>query len=616
MSMSWDEIAATVAARRNSRGRLLQSMEDVRQRYNGDYAIPLPGYEDEKEIPPVVPFLIAEAIDSPAMRAASVLPSINCPAVDATKETGVRSKEYAKARRRALAYVRSESSWQIARRKAFRHLAGYANTCLAVIPDFKTELPRLVVRDPLGVFPEPKAAEDLTPICNAASVYGKSAEWIAYRYPQAEAMLKGRRFPVGTEVIWDLCEWVDEEDVVIGILGPRIDVPWNDTHSTWPSDGNGSAFQHGMELRRWKNRAGVCTMTMPERVTLDRLASQVANSVGMVDLMAHLMALDVRATERSVFPDRYLVGSQGKVPMVVGGWKEGTSGEANILMDVTSIGELRGTPDPAGRQLQDRLERNMRVSTGLAPQYGGESYGALRTGRGLDTLNGTSIDPRVQELQELIAVHETTLNKITFATFEGYWPTKRYVGFSGWPTDRGEFEFVPSQHIETHNNLVEYPIPGADIQGTTITIGQLHGAGLISKRSAREKHPWVSDAEQEERQLTIEQLDEALLSSFLQRAAQGGIPPADQARIRDLVAEGKTLPQAIAQADKEASERQAAIAPAPPEGMGMAPEAMPGLANPGEGAEMLPPTIGPVNPGLANLHALTNALRAPVRPGG
>jgi len=79
-----------------------------------------------------------------------------------------------------------------------------------------------------------------------------------------------------------------------------------------------------------------------------------------------------------------------------------------------------------------------------------------------------------------------------------------------------------------------------------------------------------------------------------------------------LVEQGTPLADAVEKADEQARARQAAEAAMPPEG-GLPPEMMPGLANPGEGAESQPaPAIGPPPSGLANLDSLLGALSAPI----
>jgi hypothetical protein len=83
-----------------------------------------------------------------------------------------------------------------------------------------------------------------------------------------------------------------------------------------------------------------------------------------------------------------------------------------------------------------------------------------------------------------------------------------------------------------------------------------------------------------------------MLQSIQMQAQQGAIPPADLARIMSLVIQDKKdLAGAVQAVQKEAQERQAT---AVPQG---APEAMPGLAMAGMGAEapVEAPPAGPPN---------------------
>jgi hypothetical protein len=87
-----------------------------------------------------------------------------------------------------------------------------------------------------------------------------------------------------------------------------------------------------------------------------------------------------------------------------------------------------------------------------------------------------------------------------------------------------------------------------------------------------------------------------------QQAAEGILPPADLARIIDLVIhDEKELAAAVEQVQQEAQERQAEQVPA------MSPEAQPGLALPGMGAESMPVEEEPV-PDQAGLEQLLGAL--------
>jgi len=550
--------------------------------------------EEEPILPPLTPALISENIDAVAQRAASVTPFIGCPAVDPTKERGRRSRQYADIRKRALAATWYQNRLKVKMRRAYRHLAGYATTALVVYPDYNLGMPKIEVRDPLGVYPEPKAAEDYDIPRNCGFVYGKSGDWLRANYSAAREEFGG---PVGKEKdarqeLWDVAEWIDEDHIVIGIMGPRYtrNPQAQPLHTTQ------------LELSRYVNRAGVPCVITPGRITLDKIASSVSNVVGMTDLMAKLMALEIVAQEKAIFPDRYIIGRSGQVPMIVGGeWKDGREGEVNVLLDAEQIGELHSTPGQGTNIAIDRLERNARVSTGTVPQIGGESYGALRTGRGIDALMGASLDPRVQELQETMEAHLPYLNECIFATYRGYFDDQKFVTFTGFAGDFGHVEFTPQEHFETFDNVVSHSIPGADVQGTTIQLGQLLQMKGISLNTFRVKHPFVDDPEAEGRRVDEEQLEDAVMAGIQNQAAQGTMPIIYVATIEKFRKDGHDIFESIRLADEEIREQQAQEIPEPGEGQMMAPEAAPGLAGP-PGAPG-PPTPEGAPPGIAEMRA-------------
>ena len=598
---TFDEIVGIIKMRQSNSSVLLERMLEVKERYNGDYVIPIPSMEGEPVLPPLTPALISENIDAIAQRAASVVPFIGCPAIDGSKERGVRSREYADIRRKALAATWYQSKYKVKIRRAYRHLAGYATACLIVSPDFDRGIPRIDVRDPLGVYPEPKAYEDVEPPANVGFIYGKSGGWLRNHYPGARQENGG---PVAaddrsSQELWDVVEWIDDEHIVIGIMGPRYE-HYNQVYG-----------HHGgtTELSRAPNKAGMPCVITPGRVTLDRIASSISQVVGIVDLMSKMMALEIMAQEKAIFPDRYIIGRSGQVPMIVGGeWKDGREGQVNVLLDAEQIGELRSSPDPSTNIAIDRLERNARISTGTVPQIGGESYGALRTGRGIDALMGAALDPRIQEMQEIMEAHLPYLNECIFASYKGYFGSKQFSMFTGYAGDFGLVEFTPNEHFETFDNVVSHSIPGADIQGTTIQLGQLLSMKGISLRTFRTKHPFIEDAEMEGRRVDEEQLEEAVMAAIQQQALSGQLPVVYVSKIEKHRKKGLDIFEAIEKADAEIREEQAAVAPAPEEGMAIAPEQAMGLAAGPAGMGPQPP--GP--PGAPpNVPAeLVNALRA------
>jgi hypothetical protein len=325
--------------------------------------------------------------------------------------------------------------------------------------------------------------------------------------------------------------------------------------------------------------------------------------------MAKFMALELIAQEKAIFPDRYIIGRSGQVPMIVGGeWKDGREGEVNVLLDAENIGELRSSPDQTTRVAIDRLERNARISTGTVPQIGGESYGALRTGRGIDALMGASMDPRIQEMQEVMEAYLPHLNECVFATYQAHWGSKKFSMFTGYTGDFGQVDFTPEDHFETYDNVVSHSIPGADIQGTTIQLGQLLGMKGISLNTFRTRHPYIDDPEAEGRRVDEEQLEEAVMSAIQQQAVSGQLPIVYLAKIEKHRKNGLDIFESVQKADEEIREEQAAMAPEPMEGQAMAPEMAPGLAG---GPEAMGPQGGPPPAGgPADAEQLMAALRA------
>lgn len=608
MVRSWDEVLATVQYMRDQDSPLKRQMEQVRIRYNGDYVVPVPEVDGMKALPPLTPALIGDAVDNLALQCSGVMPFIHCPAVDPGKEKGIKSREYAAIRRMALQGTWYQNRMKLIMRRFYRQLAGYATTSLVVLPDFINEIPQIRMRDPLATYVEPRDAEDLSLPEWGAFVYAKSGKWIHKHYPQARPIVNGRD---GSEM-WDMVEWIDCDQIYIGLLGPQ---------STGFQTERDRLMTQSMALSWYENRMGVCPIVAPKRVTMDRVASPIANIIGITDLMARLMALDIIATEKSIFPDMYVIGKAGQTPQVVGGWKDGRDGEMNVILDADAVGQLRATPDPNNKQTMDRLERNARISTSNVPQFGGETYGALRTGRGIDALGGMAVDPKTQEMHEIAEAAFSSMNEAIFACFEAYWPNKQFSMYTGGSGEGNVAEFVPSKHFENRHNSVNYAIPGADVQFTTVTLGQMLGTKAISLQTFRNKHPWIDDPDAETRRRNEEDLEEAVMIGFLEQVRSGSIPLIDAVNVESYVKAGYDIVESIMRADEDARNRQAAAPPPdaiPADSQIAPPMQQPGLAMPGMGAEAglppggqpLPPDIEPPEPSQGNFRKLLLALNA------
>lgn len=580
MPTDFVDIVATVQARRQAQSTAIREMQNVRDRYHGDYVIPLPDVEGEPDLPPTAPALIAAAIDSTSQLAASTMPSVWCPHLTDSN----LSKKRAETRKRALLANWRFSKFNLLARRAYRHYAAYGTYSFIVVPDFNEKRARIEIRDPLSTYPERRTLDDVRPPSDVAYVMGRSSQWLKSRFGDNETLRRLLDNPmVAEDTLWDTVQWVDDEEIVFGVLGKR-----EPHHGTSPVTSASPSDSGGVELLRTPNRAGMVPVVAPRRITLDRMAGQVSQSVGLFDLMNRLMALDITAAEKAVYPDRYIIGQENRAPQLVSGnWKDGRSGEMNLVLDAQQIGELVSTQGPLVHPVIDRIERAIRITSDISPFFTGETVGSLRTGRAIGELGSMSVDPRVQEMHETMEESLQVVNHGIMAVEKGYWPSKSYSVFAGTRSGRKLVEYTPEDDFETFENAVEYPSPGMDASQLGVILPQRVQAGSMSRRTSMMLDPLVGDAEAEANQVTADQLDQATLQSVLERASSGGMPPQDVARLKQLVRDGTPLEDAVIEVNEEAQERQSQAAPAG------SPETQAGIANPGEGAEQ----PGAVSPG-------------------
>lgn len=615
MGHTWDEAVATVVQRRSHQVPLLQQMIEVQRRYNGEYVLPAPAEGPDEPRPVVVAQLINEAIDFPALQASSVKPSFWFPATD---PNDARKVENARTRRRAASATLFNSQFHLALRKAYRHIGGYASASLLLLPDDGLKRgkqkrqpgPRVVLRDPLTSYPDPKSTVDFTPPLNVGYMHQVSAGTLAKAYgPQLAPYFGNIDMAGGGAVteLWDVLEWIDEDVCLVGVVGPS-NVEYADAFTV----------PNGLLLDTWENKAGMCPAVCPRVITLDRIIGRAMQMTGQVDTLAYLYNLDIEATKRSIFPDRYILAEPNLTPGLVDGvWHRGETGKTNLVKNARTVGELHSGVDAGVFQRMEALTDMARQSAGITGLSGGDvsGYGGgLRTGRGMGTLMDIAVNPRVQEMQEIMAESLRQLVEPMFEMYQGYWPDRKYTMFSGWPTDRGQVTFTPSKELaESDDCAVTYPIPGADINGTTVALGQLAQSKMSSLRTAREKHPFIDDPDEEERLVLGEAFTDMALEGLHTQSASGALPMIDLATIAAQTMLGEPIWAAIETAQKAAQLRQATAAAAPGPGQVSAPETQPGLGAPGQGAEQ--PAGGPPGGGPANIQEAIAALgRTPPSP--
>lgn len=594
---STEEIVALYRERMENLGPIFAQMREVRQLANGDVIVPL--NELDRNTKTSVANLLVQGLDQMSMRVASTMPTAYFPAL---KEGQERSMNLARDRKRALTAMWDQNKMNMKLRRRARHLLAYSSSPVYLKPNFDKRVPEWHLRNPLDVLPAPLLDPDNPVPDNCIFVYHRPYRWLAQNYGHIIDGILMVGNPKA-DTMFTLLEYVDDQEIVTCVLGTSDTID--------PSTGRSWSGMPQMELTRLINKTGLPLVVMPQRITLDKPHGQFDGLLGMYYTRARLQALTEIAIERGIFPDEYLIANPGDNPEIIQ-LADGKTGQLGVVKGGT-IQQLQTNPGYKTDVALDRLERQERLEGAIPAEFGGESGTNIRTGRRGESILSATVDFRVQEAQDIFASSLVEEDKIAIAIEKTYWgnaPKSFFIpGSNG-----GMKDYTPAKLWETDFHYVAYSASGADINSLVIGLGQRLGSGIISKETARESDPMVSDPELERDRIVAEAIESALLSSIQSQAADpnGPYQPADLAYIAQMVQTNKmSLPEAIEAAQKRAQERQATPAP-----MG-SPETMPGLAMPGMGAQQpaMPAPAGP--PSMQDLLAqLGSAGGPPPQPAG
>ncbi len=567
---SLDDIVELYHQRRLAAGPVHEQMRRVRDLANGDVVVPL--NELDRNAKTNVANLLVQGLDQMSMRVSSTMPQPFFPPI---KEGSEQAKKYARMRKKALLSFWDDNRMQMKLRRRARHLLAYSSSPVFLKPDFKTLTPKWQVRNPLDTFAAPMEEDDVVPE-NCIFTSRVTASWLLKNYGElVSGQLRMGR--VDSDSRYTLLEYVCADSIQLAVLGAEDNPELN------------PAERAGLEailLEAIPNRAGMPLAVVPHRITLDKPRGQFDGVLGMYYTRARLQALTEIAIERGIFPEEYLVARPGENPEIL----QLADGKSGILGVVKGgdIQQLQLNPGYKTDTALDRLERQERLEGAIPAEFGGESATNIRTGRRGETVLAATVDYRVQEAQEVFANSLLHEDKIAIALEKAYWGDTTKTFFMPGRNTAGQESYVPNKVWQTDFHYVAYSAAGSDVNNLIIGLGQRLGTGLMSKESAREADPLISDPDFEHDRIIAEGVEDALLASIQQQAANpdGPYQPEDLAYLTKLVVEQDVpLFEAVRRTDQRARDRQAQ---AMPQG---SPETMPGLAMPGMGAEA--PVAGP-----------------------
>jgi hypothetical protein len=571
-----EEIVELYHQRRVAQGPVQDQMRRVRELANGDVIVPL--NELDRNAKANVANLLVQGLDQMSMRVASTMPSPYFPPV---KEGQEKSKQMARMRKKAMLSIWDQNKMQMKLRRRARHFLGYSQSPVFIRPNFRTLQPQWVVRNPLDTYAAPVDDPDNMLPDDCIFTFKATASWLLSNYgPVVSGVL--RMGKIDSDSKYTMLEYVDAENLQLIVLGAEDNPELNFAER---------AGLEAMGLENIPNRTGMPMAVVANRITLDKPRGQFDGVLGMYYSRARLQALTEIAIERGIFPEEYLVARAGENPEILQ-----MADSKNGVLGVVKGGDVQQFQLNPGYKTDtalDRLERQERLEGAIPAEFGGESATNIRTGRRGESVLAATVDYRVQEAQATFEASLLEEDKIAIAIERAYWGDAPKTFFMASRSAAGQESYVPNKIWQTDFHYVAYSAAGSDINNLIIGLGQRLGVGLMSKESAREADPLISDPDLEHDRIIAEGVESALLTSIQQQAVnpQGPYQPEDLAYLVRLVTEQDVpLFEAVRRTDQRARDRQATQMP-----MG-SPETMPGLAMPGMGAEApveAPPTGTP-----------------------
>jgi len=593
MPRTADDILSLYKNRKAHYEPLHAKMREIADIYNGRAEVPLPDFEQDEK--PGIPNLLQQGVDQMAGRITSVVPQVTF----TSAKPGVRTYD-----RRAKQASDTVTGWwqedrlMLKQKTRGRRLIAYAMAPTVLRWDHKEHRPVWHVRHPLEALPSLDLVPGQVRPEDCIFTFQRTMGWlIANGYGEHLRALVGRNEEIRPDARITLLEYIDAGQTTLMATGHFQNDSWNAYEY-------GDQVLKGVVLEEYPNFGDNAPVSIPTRLTLDRMTGQFDNMIGLYFQQAKLMALETIAVEKGIFPDTYLVSRPGEVGRFLDGPHDGRTGMINIIAG----GDIKTDQVQPGYQTNntiDRLERAQRVTAGIPSEFGGESQTNIRTGRRGDSILSATIDFPIAEAQEIFAyaLEEENEAAIQMAKrIDGRTPRTIYVGTGN---NRRPVTYKASETFEIEEHVVSYPASGTDVNSLIIGIGQRVGLGIMSKQTAATLDPYIDNPEVEHDHIIAEGLEQALMAGIQQQAQSGAIPPLVLSKIMKLVKDDKMeLAEAMNKVTEDAMKEQQAQAEAagPPEPTaeaamaGSAAAAMAGPQSPipgvGGGMKDLAPMLG------------------------
>ena len=500
--------------------------------------------------------MVANFVDVAARDLAEVmspLPSINCSAGQASSD---REKQRADKRtmiaNHYLNYARfdrqmlSGADWYIS----------YAYMPVQIVADEEARMPRPLIVDPLGVYPE---FDRFGRLSSVSKKYAKTLRQLVVDFPEMETQILGQygRDGVDMEMLTEMVRYEDNDQVVLFL--PQ---------------------RNNLVLARDENPMGKVMWRIARRpgIDPDDPRGQFDDVLFVQLARARFSLLAMEAAEKSVYAplvmpndvDEFAFGPDSVVRT------NNPAGVRRVAMELPNAAFIE----------QSALEAEMRLGSRYPEGRSGAIDASIITGQGVQALLG-GFDTQVKAAQTIFADLLEEVIGLCFEMDEKLFPgAKNAEGiFQGSPY---QINYDSAKDINGNYSVqVRYGLmAGLDPSRALIFSLQALQANLVSEDFVRRELPWSMNVAREQEQIDVEAMRKALTASVQglsqavpQFVANGQDPTRIIQGIASVIEQrraGKSIEVAVAEAFK----------PEPPPEMA-APEMSPAGSAPVEAA---PPT--------------------------
>lgn len=536
---------ATMRARNEERDDRMRSIRLVRA---GDVDELYPGlFGSEWPKPVVANFIDVAAQDMAAVLAP--LPSLSC--ASGAMQTDIDRRRAEKKNKVGYNY------WHESR-LATQMFSGadrwncYGFLPFYVEPDFDRGLPIIQVEDPWGSYYE---NDRWGRTCCLVRRWTEEVGVLAAKWPEYAGLLMrdhtGRMCSDDTKV--ECVRYCDDDRTILYVPD-----------------------RNDLVLTQYSNPLDRCPAVVIERPRLDDKARGQYDQVIWVQLAAHrlgMLALD--AAYNAVMAPLAL--PKDAQQLAVG---------ANAVIRTDNPQGVRRVPIEVPQSAfawGQQLSQEMRIGAGYPDARLGSSQGSVVTGRGIEALMG-GFDTQIKRFQELARYGLSQITSIAFEMDVKLFGSKTRTINGTMHGESYQIKVTPKADIgENFDCDVTYGFAaGLSPNAAAVLLLQFRGDGLISRNTVREQLPFDIDLDQEQRELDIQEGEDALkqgLFAFAQALgpmAQAGMDPSVPIRALASLIEARRKGTPLAQAVQDAFAPQA-----PPTPEAAPPGAAPGPGGPG-----------------------------------